>query len=67
MVKLSPDRYRFTEQVGQFRVTKEDKEFLETYAHETETGMVDILRLAITNLKEAVARSKKKPAKEVQS
>lgn len=64
MVKLNPKRDQFTAHVGSFRVTPEDKQFLESYAHETETGMVDVIRLAIENLKEAVAREKKKLAKE---
>lgn len=62
MTKLNPERQRFTEQLAQFRVTKEDSDFLRAYAKETETGVTDIVRLAIGNLKEAVAKSKKKSA-----
>lgn len=65
MTKLSPDKNNFTEQMGQFRITKKDREFLESYAHEIDSGMADILRLAISNLREAVAKAKKK--KPVQS
>jgi hypothetical protein len=64
VTKLSPDRQRFTEQLAQFRVTKEDADFLRAYAAETESGVTDIVRLAIRNLKEAVAKEKKKLAKE---
>lgn len=64
MVKLDPRRHNFTEQIGQFRVSLEDRQFLESYARETETGMVDVIRLAIGNLRRAVNASKKKAKKE---
>lgn len=64
MTKLHPGRSNFTEQVGQFRVTKEAMEFLVSYARETETGRVDVVRLAIDNFMEIVAKAKAKKAKE---
>ncbi len=64
MVKLNPKRDNFSQHIGQFRVTAEDKAFLESYARETETGMVDVIRLAIGNLREAVNAAKKKKTKE---
>jgi hypothetical protein len=64
VTKLDPKSGTFSEQIGQFRVTLEDKNFLEQYAHETEVGMVDVIRLAIGNLRRAVQRTKKKAKQE---
>jgi predicted DNA-binding protein len=60
MTKLSPDVGTFSAQIGQFRVRKSVKKFLEDYSRETGTGQVDIIRLAIDNLIEAVEKAKKK-------
>ena len=64
MTKWSPDRQRFTEQLAQFRVTKEDAQFLRAYAAQTESGVTDIVRLAIRNFREAVEKEAKKARKQ---